>query len=72
MATITASGMGSGMDINSLVSQLVAAELERRAAARAEKNWAEADAVRDRLKAAGIEVTDGADGTSWTVARKGD
>lgn len=40
MATITASGMGSGMDINSLVSQLVAAErqpaatrLDRREAA---------------------------------------
>ncbi|WP_019201012.1 cysteine--tRNA ligase [Tsukamurella sp. 1534] len=49
---------------------LVEAELERRAAARAEKNWAEADAARDRLHAAGIEVTDGADGSSWTVGRK--
>ncbi|GAA4384698.1 cysteine--tRNA ligase [Tsukamurella soli] len=47
---------------------LVRAELDRRQAARAEKNWAEADASRDRLKAAGIEVTDGADGSTWRLA----
>ncbi|MDF0532186.1 cysteine--tRNA ligase [Tsukamurella sp. 8F] len=47
---------------------LVTAELERRATARAEKDWAEADAVRDRLGSAGIEVTDGADGSSWRLA----
>lgn len=47
---------------------LVQAELERRATARAEKDWATADAVRDRLTAAGIEVTDTPDGARWTLA----
>ena len=47
---------------------LVQAELERRSAARAEKDWATADAVRDRLTAAGIEVTDTPDGASWALA----
>ena len=43
------------------------AELERRATARKEKDWATADEVRDRLAAAGIEVTDTADGPQWQV-----
>lgn len=46
---------------------LVAAELERRTTARAEKDWATADAVRDRLIAAGIDVTDTPDGPSWSL-----
>ncbi len=46
---------------------LVTAELEARAQARAAKDWATADAVRDRLKAAGIEIQDGADGARWTL-----
>jgi len=46
---------------------LVRAELERRATARAEKDWATADEVRDRLAAAGIEVTDTAEGPQWQV-----
>ena len=46
---------------------LVHAELERRATARAEKDWAVADEVRDRLAAAGIEVVDTADGVSWKL-----
>lgn len=63
---------GQDVAAHEALAVLVAAELDRRATARAEKNWAEADAVRDRLKESGIEVTDGADGTSWTVARKAD
>ena len=47
---------------------LVQAELKRRASARAEKDWATADAVRDRLTAAGIEVTDTPDGARWTLS----
>lgn len=46
---------------------LVQAELERRTTARAEKDWATADEVRDRLKAAGIIVTDTADGPQWSL-----
>lgn len=46
---------------------LVTAELQARADARAAKDWPAADAVRDRLKAAGIEIQDGADGARWTL-----
>ena len=46
---------------------LVAAELERRQRARAEKDWSTADAVRDRLQAAGIEVTDTPGGAQWSL-----
>ncbi|ONM47655.1 cysteine--tRNA ligase [Nocardia donostiensis] len=47
---------------------LVGAELERRQQARVAKDWATADAVRDRLQAAGIEVTDTPDGPEWSLA----
>ncbi len=47
---------------------LVAAELEARAAARAAKDWATSDAIRDRLAAAGVVVQDGPDGARWTLA----
>ena len=46
---------------------LVDAELERRTTARSEKDWATADAVRDRLIAAGIDVTDTPDGPQWSL-----
>lgn len=46
---------------------LVRAELERRSSARADKDWAAADAARDRLAAAGVEVTDTADGPQWNL-----
>ncbi|QBJ97082.1 cysteine--tRNA ligase [Rhodococcus sp. ABRD24] len=46
---------------------LVRAELDRRQQARAEKNWAVADEVRDRLARAGIAVTDTANGAEWSL-----
>ncbi|HEY6571459.1 MAG TPA: hypothetical protein VIZ22_14295 [Candidatus Limnocylindrales bacterium] len=39
--------------------------LEARSAARAARDWARADALRDELAAMGIEVVDGPDGTTW-------
>ena len=35
--------------------------------ARAEKNWAVADEVRDRMAKAGIEVTDTPNGPEWSL-----
>ncbi|MEZ2122918.1 cysteine--tRNA ligase [Corynebacterium sp. CCM 9203] len=46
---------------------LIRAELNRRTAARAAKDWTTADEVRDRLTAAGIEITDTADGPQWSL-----
>ena len=51
------------------LSVLVDAELERRTTARANKDWATADAVRDRLIAAGIDVTDTPDGPQWSLKK---
>ena len=47
----------------------IEALIEKRNAARAAKDFATADAVRDQLTAAGIRIEDGADGTTW---RRGD
>jgi len=49
------------------VDVLVHAELERRQEAREHRDWAQADTIRDRLKKAGIEVTDTADGPQWSL-----
>jgi hypothetical protein len=38
-----------------------------RAAARAEKRYADADAIRDAIEALGVELIDQADGVSWSV-----
>ncbi|GAA1884190.1 cysteine--tRNA ligase [Williamsia serinedens] len=58
---------GDGSQAMSALDVLVRAELERRTTARAEKDYATADAVRDRLAAAGVEVTDTADGPQWNL-----
>ena len=39
--------------------------LDARSAARAARDWARADALRDELAALGIEAIDGPDGTTW-------
>ena len=41
--------------------------LEQRQQAKAEKNWALSDAIRDRLTELGFEVKDTKDGFSWTL-----
>ena len=47
---------------------LVEAELARRAQARADRDFATADAVRDRLAAAGVVVEDSPTGARWSLA----
>ena len=58
----------SGADV--ALDALVQAELERRTQARADKDFATADAVRDRLAAAGITITDTPDGPTWSLAQR--
>jgi cysteinyl-tRNA synthetase len=65
----------SGSDdvkLSAAVDALVAGLLDERAAARADKDWARADAIRDRIAAAGIAVEDTADGPKWTLAEPSD
>jgi cysteinyl-tRNA synthetase len=47
----------------------IEAKLAERAAARAGKDWARSDALRDELAALGVELRDGPSGTDWRVAR---
>jgi cysteinyl-tRNA synthetase len=49
------------------VDVLVRSLLEQRADARANKDWATADAIRDRLAEAGVEVEDTPSGPKWSV-----
>lgn len=46
------------------VDALIAARLQ----ARADKNWAESDRIRDQLTAMGVVVEDGKGGTTWRLA----
>lgn len=48
---------------------LVEAQLAARADARARKDWAASDAIRDALSAAGVVVEDSADGATWSLQR---
>ena len=41
--------------------------LEQRKAAKAAKDWATSDRIRDDLQALGIQIKDGKDGTEWTL-----
>jgi cysteinyl-tRNA synthetase len=46
----------------------VEALIEARLAARAQKNWAESDRIRDQLTAMGVVLEDGKGGTTWRLA----
>jgi cysteinyl-tRNA synthetase len=52
---------GGDSDENARIDALVAARIQ----ARADKNWAEADRIRDELAAEGIEIMDSASGATW-------
>jgi cysteinyl-tRNA synthetase len=62
-----AASAGSDEKLSAAVSSLVAGLLEERASARANKDFAAADAIRDRLKEAGIELEDTPQGPKWSI-----
>ena len=55
-------------DTDAVDADKVAALIARRNAARAEKDYASADAARDELTAMGVVIEDGPDGTTWRLA----
>ena len=57
-----------GSGLSAVVDALVAIAVQARADARARKDWAQADAVRDRLNASGIVLEDTPDGVRWRLA----
>jgi cysteinyl-tRNA synthetase len=56
-------GEASGDD--ALSDEEIDSLIQQRLDARKEKNWAEADRIRDQLQEANILLEDGAGGTSW-------
>ena len=56
-------GGASGKVVDGLMQMV----LEERAKAKAAKDWAASDAIRDSLKALGISVKDTKDGAEWTL-----
>jgi cysteinyl-tRNA synthetase len=59
----------SDTGLRDVVDALVSVALEQRQAARARKDYATADAIRDQLHEAGIVVEDTAAGPRWELAR---
>ena len=53
---------------SSALDALVRTMIMQRADARAAKDWASADRIRDAIAAAGIALEDSADGTHWTLS----
>ena len=60
-------GSAGGGRVERALDALVQVELDARAAARAARDWAAADAARDKLAAAGIVVEDSPTGARWTL-----
>jgi cysteinyl-tRNA synthetase len=56
-----------GGELTQVVDALVQLAVEARAQARERKDWAQADALRDRLAASGITLEDTADGVRWRL-----
>jgi len=55
---------------SSIDSEAIDSLIAARLAARAAKNWAESDRIRDELAAMGVALKDNKDGTtSWEVKR---
>jgi cysteinyl-tRNA synthetase len=62
-----AAASGTNDKLTQAVDALVAGLLEQRNAARAAKDFAAADAIRDQIKAAGIEIEDTPNGPKWSL-----
>lgn len=65
------SATGNDDRLHHALDVMVQEAFEARAAARANKDWKAADAIRDRLRSAGIEIEDTADGTRWSLMEEG-
>ncbi|MCA1711045.1 MAG: cysteine--tRNA ligase [Actinobacteria bacterium] len=58
---------GTTGELTPVVDALVALAVEARAEARGRKDWAQADAIRDRLTGAGIVLEDTSGGVRWRL-----
>ncbi len=60
---------GADDDLREVVNALVKGALAERQAARERQDWAAADAIRERLQAAGVLIEDTPDGSRWELKR---
>ncbi|WP_375486452.1 cysteine--tRNA ligase [uncultured Jatrophihabitans sp.] len=58
---------GRDTDASDTLDALIRVALEQRAAARARKDYAASDAIRDQLAAAGVGIEDTPDGPRWSL-----
>jgi cysteinyl-tRNA synthetase len=63
-------GPGTGEELRGVVDALVALVLEQRQEARARKDYATADALRDRLQSTGLEIEDTSSGSRWVLGSR--
>jgi cysteinyl-tRNA synthetase len=56
-----------GEDLHGVVDSLVRMVLDQREAARARKDWATADALRDQLNQSGLVIEDSPQGPRWSL-----
>ncbi|MBO8187930.1 cysteine--tRNA ligase [Streptomyces spirodelae] len=63
----TAAATAAAADLHSVVDSLVGLVLEQRQAARARKDYATADAIRDELGRAGLTIEDTPSGPRWEL-----
>jgi cysteinyl-tRNA synthetase len=63
-------GAGESDRLRAALDAVIGDALAERAAARTAKDYGRADAIRDRLTAAGISIEDGPDGARWTLAER--
>ncbi len=61
------SGEDRGEDLHGVIDSLVRLVLDQRQAARARKDFATADAIRDQLGLAGLVIEDTPSGARWTI-----
>ena len=60
---------GGGGQLRPVVDALVESVVSARSAARERKDWAQADALREQLTAAGVVLEDTSEGQRWRLAR---
>jgi cysteinyl-tRNA synthetase len=68
----TGAGAGEVAELREVVDSLVALALRQRTAARARKEWAAADVIRDELRNSGVLVEDTPAGPRWTLRSESD
>lgn len=67
--TWAATNVASNVQIQATLDALIVAKIAQRTAAKQDKDFAAADAIRDELRNLGIVLEDGADGVRWTLEK---